>query len=78
MCGFITFENEVSVQNIMAEAMLGTTVFEVDGVKVAVKPKIKKEKAEKQRIGISSKTGIFESNNLSCQTRICIIFLGVY
>merc|ERR1712227_62511 len=48
MCGFVTFENEVSVQNIMAEAMLGTTVFEVDGVKVVVKPKIKKEKAEKQ------------------------------
>ena len=51
MCGFVTFENETSVQNIMAEAMLGTTVFEVDGVKVSVKPKIKKEKAEKQRVG---------------------------
>ena len=51
MCGFITFENETSVQNIMAEAMLGTTVFEVDGVRVVVKPKIKKEKAEKQRVG---------------------------
>ena len=65
MCGYVTFENEVSVQNIMAEAMLGTTVFEVDGVKVAVKPKIKKEKAEKQRLGVScSKFGTL--NTASC------------